>query len=289
MTRRDDTRWLIDHAIPWMFLGGTIAGTYVLLEQGVPHYLVATFVVSPFAVAAAILERVRPEREDYRKLDQPFVVDAAHFFLNYLFGYGLAVVACAGIAHGLQVYGMKSFWPDNWPLALQIVLAGFLAEIVSYWQHRLVHRVPWLWRFHALHHSGGRLNLMRTGRFHFVDIGLAGLTAFLPLVVLGAPDTMLTWVAAIGSMIGILTHANMRMRTPVWLGWLISTPALHRHHHSLTFEESDRNFATLVVLFDILFGTYEQPRPDGPPAVGIANDPVPRGFWNQFIAPFRRA
>lgn len=278
----------VDYAIAPLFMLCTLAATSALLGR-VPEFLVTGLVVGPLAVAAAILERVRPERIDYTKLDQPFAVDAAHFFLNYHLGYVLALGACAALGYWMRPHVPQPLWPSDWPLALQIVLAAFLAEGVSYWQHRLFHRVPWLWRFHALHHRGDRLNLIRAGRFHFVDIGSAAFMTLAPLVVLGAPETMLTWVASISGTLGVLEHANMRLRTPACIGWVVCTPALHRHHHSRTPRESNRNFGTLIMLFDVLFGTYESPRAGGPLAVGVEGDPAPRGFWNQVVSPFRRA
>jgi sterol desaturase/sphingolipid hydroxylase (fatty acid hydroxylase superfamily) len=278
----------VDYAIPPLFLLCTLAATAALLGR-VPEFLVSALVVAPLALVSAVLERVRPERAEYTKLDQPLAVDAAHFFMNYHLGYVLALGACAALAHLLEPYVSEPLWPRHWPLALQVSLAVILAEAVSYWQHRLIHRVPWLWRFHALHHSGERLNLVRAGRFHFVDIGPAAFASLAPLVVLGAPGTMLVWVASISGALGVLEHANIRMRTPAWLGWVVCTPALHRHHHSRVLQESNRNFGTLVMLFDVLFGTYESPRAEGPLAVGVADDPVPRGFWNQVLSPFRRA
>lgn len=280
------TPWL-DYAIPPLFLFAGLGGTAALLGR-VPEFLVSALVVGALAAVAAVLERVRPERAEYVQLDQPFAVDAAHFFLNYHLGYGLAVGACAALGYWLNSHVREPLWPSSWPLGLQIALAVLVSEGVSYWQHRLVHRVRWLWPFHALHHSGERLNLIRAGRFHFVDIGPAAFMALAPLVVLGAPDSMLTWVAAISGALGVLEHANIRMRTPAWVGWVVCTPALHRHHHSRLPSENNRNFGTLVMLFDVLFGTYASPQAAGPSAVGVEDDPAPAGFWNQVFSPFRR-
>jgi sterol desaturase/sphingolipid hydroxylase (fatty acid hydroxylase superfamily) len=69
---------------------------------------------------------------------------------------------------------------------------------------------------------------------------------------------------------------------------VICTPAVHRHHHSRRFVESNQNFGTTVMLFDLLFGTYGAPQPAGPDTMGIEDDPVPRGFWPQTLQPFRR-
>jgi sterol desaturase/sphingolipid hydroxylase (fatty acid hydroxylase superfamily) len=279
---------LADYAIFPAFFACAIAATEFCFALEVPIYLVAAAVTAPLAVAAAILERMRPERGDWRRLDQPFAVDAAHFLLPYQIGYALGIGAAGAVGDGMRAAGWMPAWPASWPLPLQIVFGLFLAEVLSYWQHRLVHRVPWLWRFHALHHSGERLNLLRAGRFHLVDIGLAAFLVILPLAALGAPPAILAWVTALSGVFGVLEHANLRIRTPAWLGWLICTPAVHRHHHSRTLRESDGNFSTLLMLMDVLFGTYQRPRPDGPPAVGIEVDPVTRGFWNQVMSPFRR-
>lgn len=279
---------VIDYAIPPLFVLCGLVATWAV-QGHVPEFLVTGLVVGGLAVVAAVLERVRPERPEYVKLDQPLAVDAAHFFLNYHLGYVLAVGASAALGYGISLYVREPLWPSDWPLGLQIVLAVFLAEAVSYWQHRLFHRVPWLWPFHALHHRGERLNLVRAGRFHFADIGPAAFLVLAPLVVLGAPDAMLTWVASISGLLGVIEHANIRMRTPAWVGWVVCTPALHRHHHSRALAESNQNFGTLVMLFDVLFGTFAAPRTGGPAAVGIEDDTAPRGFWRQVFWPFRRA
>jgi sterol desaturase/sphingolipid hydroxylase (fatty acid hydroxylase superfamily) len=277
----------IDYAIPALFLAFTLLATHALLKREVPDFLVTSLVTAPLAVAAAILERVRPERSEYKQLDQPFWIDAAHFLLPYQFGYALALGGCAAVGHFAKGAGLPPVWPGHWPLLAQVALAALVAEGVSYWQHRLFHHVPFLWRFHALHHGGERLNLLRAGRFHFVDIGLAAFMGFAPLVALGAPGGIITWVVTISGALGVLEHANMRMRTPVWLGYVVCTPALHRHHHSKAVAESNRNFGTLFMFFDLLFGSYERPRPDGPVAVGIEGEPMANGFFRQVFAPFR--
>jgi sterol desaturase/sphingolipid hydroxylase (fatty acid hydroxylase superfamily) len=280
---------LFDYAIPALFLGFTLLATHGLLKREVPDFLVTSLVTAPLLLTAAILERIRPERSDYKRLDQPLWIETAHFLLDYQFGYALALGGLAAVGHLAKELGVPPSWPAHWPLVVQIALAGLIAEGVSYWQHRLFHHVPVLWRFHALHHGGERLNLLRAGRFHFVDIGLAAFVGFAPLVALGAPSAIVTWIVTISSALGVLEHANMRMRTPVWLGYVICTPALHRHHHSKSAAENNRNFGTLFMFFDLLFGSYERPRPDGPEAVGIEGESLPQGFLKQVFGPFRAA
>ena len=290
MKKRSLLSAVVDYSLPPTFLLVGLLATYLLLEHEVPAWTVSTIVVAPLIVIAALLERARPERLEYRPLDLPLLHETAHFVLNWNTGYLLALGACSLLGAWLLKMGWQPLWPGHWHPVAQVALASVLAEGVAYWQHRLVHRVPWLWRFHALHHHGERLNLLRAGRFHFVDIGTAAFLVFLPAVLLGAPEGILAWTAMLGGVQGILEHANMRMRTPRWLDWIICTPAVHRYHHSRAIEESDANFGTMVMIFDIVFGTFQPPRRlDGPEAVGIEDDPMPTGFWAQIWAPFRGA
>jgi len=278
---------VVERVIPVAALGYATVATATALAHGVPGFLVTVLAVLPLAVAALVLERIWPERADYRALDQPLRVDVMHYLFDYNAGYALAIAGCAALQGALGDHWAWLSWPSAWPLAAQVALAGVLSEGTSYWQHRLSHRVPLLWRFHVLHHQGERLNLMRTGRFHFLDIAPGAFLSFAPLVVLHAPGTMSVWVASLAGAFGVLEHANVRMRTPRWLDFIVCTPAVHRHHHSRDALASDSNFGTLTMLFDVLFGTFQRPRPDGPKAVGVESAPLEGGFWHQVLAPFQ--
>jgi sterol desaturase/sphingolipid hydroxylase (fatty acid hydroxylase superfamily) len=282
--KRTSASLALDYAILPLFVGAALLATWSVLAAGVPDQLAIGVVIGGVAVGAGILERIRPERADYVALDQPLYVEVLHFLFNYQLGYALGFGACLA----LPTVSALALWPHAWPLVGQVLLAGMLGEALSYWQHRLFHTVPWLWRFHRLHHSGSRLNLVRTARFHFVDLGVGAFLTFLPLVVLGAPPSVVAWVGSLTGTLGVLSHANIRMRAPVLLSRIICTPAMHRHHHSLDAGEGATNYGTLVTFWDVLFGSYATPRADGPAAVGVQEDPTPSGFWAQTLSPFRR-
>jgi ornithine lipid hydroxylase len=274
----------IDHTVVPFFLVTSLLGTWALFRAGLPDQLVVGLVVGFVAACAVVLERLHPERPEYVPLDQPLLVEVLHFFLNYQLGYALGFGACLALANVARV----DVWPSGWPMALQVLLAALLSEALSYWQHRLFHTVPRLWRFHRLHHSGGRLNVLRTARFHAIDLAAGAFLTFLPLVMLGASPIVVGWVGSLAGTVGVLSHANIRMRTPAWASRVFCTPAIHRHHHSLDAHEGSTNYGTLVTLWDALFGTYERPREAGPVAVGVIDDPTPRGFVAQTLDPFRR-
>lgn len=276
---------IIDHAI---FPVAVVSAQFLcwwLLRLGVPNFWVTPLVVAPALGLVWIAERVRPERPTLPR-DYTLVREVLHFLFNFELGYGLAL----GLLWLLErlVHPPRS-WPTGWPMVAQVVLAVCLYEGTSYWQHRLFHRRARLWPFHALHHSGRRLDLIRAARFHAVDFVAVAFVAFLPLMALGVTDDVITMLAVLVSILGLLHHGNVRQRTPAWLGYVFCTPAVHRRHHSASWPESNANFGNTVMIFDVLFGTYGPPDPVGPAAMGIDGDELPaQGFWQQALGPFRR-
>lgn len=150
------------------------------------------------------------------------------------------------------------------PFAARLALGFVLVELGFYWGHRLSHSVPWLWRFHAVHHSPAHLYFLVHTRAHPVDLVFTRLCALLPLYVLGlaspSADGSATPVALIliTAAWGFFLHANLRVRLGP-LEWLIATPAFHHWHHSRS-DHVNRNFAATLPLLDRLFGTLHLPR-----------------------------
>lgn len=278
---------IIDYSIFPFFLILTYYGTIICFNLQIPTVYVSTAVLVPIVLLGFVVERLRPERENYTPFDQSPWIEAANFVFNFQLGFAIA----SGLSYLFEIYIGPSVrliqWPDHWPLVGQVTLACIIGESVSYWQHRLAHRWAPLWNFHKLHHLGSRLNLPRMVRFHFVDIASACSLTFIPVVVFNAPPTMQAWVAAISGVLGVVQHANIRMRTPAWLARVIATPEVHRYHHSLKMTESNGNFGTLTTIFDTLFGTFVPSPSDGPDAVGVDGENLPKTFAEQFSGPFK--
>lgn len=275
---------MLDYTLwPILFLGPIVA-TVLMLDRGVPDLVAQVVVLGVAGFAALGIERVRPEHPAQAKPDFPVWMELGHFLLGVQIGSGLAILACTALAQRVTL----AWWPARWPLALQIIVAVVVYEGVSYWQHRLFHRSRRLWGFHALHHTGANLNLLRGLRFHAVDIGLPTFMGYLPVLLLGAPERMIVLLNVVISAFGITQHANIRMRTPRWLDAILCTPVLHRQHHARSREESECNYGTTVMIWDRLFGTFHPARrPDGPDDIGIEDDQVPRTFWKQVLEPFK--
>ena len=173
------------------------------------------------------------------------------------------------------------------PVWLQIPEIMFLTDLVQYWVHRTFHRVPFLWRFHAVHHSAQTMDWMAGARMHFVEIVvLRGLTV-MPMIVLGFGELAVHAYVLIVYVQSTFVHANVGW-TLDRLGPVLVTPRFHHWHHGIEEEAIDVNFAIHFPLLDRLFGTYHLPKDQWPTGYGIGGHPVPKGYWRQFWYPFRR-
>lgn len=236
------------------------------------------------------LEKLLPHRRDWLVSDGQEFQDLGHTFLGTALGAGLGeqLTQLAFVAAGLWLAQLTqhSLWPHAWPFWLQLIGVYLLADLGRYLQHRLLHQSAFLWRFHALHHSVERICTLKTSRSHIVERLFQPLFMFGPLLLLGASPEVLFWFIVPNSFLGMMDHSNVDIRLGP-LSYIVNGPAEHRLHHSRDMREGNSNFGSALVLWDMLFGTYINPRPyHSPKAVGIAGDTQPAGFWQQVWAPF---
>src|SRR5262249_20777393 len=158
-----------------------------------------------------------------------------------------------------------------------------VADVTQYWVHRAFHRVPWLWRLHAIHHSSESMDWLAGSRLHLVDIVVTRGLSFVPLYVLGFAPTAVYAYLVFVSFLAVFTRANVRFDLGP-LGCLVATPRFHHWHHAA--HPVDKNFAVHLPWIDRLFGTAYLPDGRWPDAYGIDGRPVPEGYWRQLVWPF---
>jgi len=177
-------------------------------------------------------------------------------------------------------------WIGSLPFVVQFVTIMFLTDFVQYWVHRAFHRVPWLWHFHAVHHSAQSMDWMAGARMHFLEILALRSTTAIPMFILGfSPSAMNAYILLV-YVYSTFVHANLGWRFP-WAEKLLVTPRFHHWHHGIEREAIDVNFAIHFPLFDRLFGTHFLPQDQWPSGYGIEGHPVPHGYVEQFKHPFR--
>ena len=264
--------------------------------QSLPSLLVDVLRLGVWLAALTLLfvplERFFGQRHAGRPRTE-LVADLGFYFLSSLLPAGLLAVPLALVA----VAGQRLL-PELVPATLaalplwgKILLGLLIGEVGTYWGHRLSHEIPWLWRFHAVHHSTSQMYFLANTRTHPVDMVVTRLFGMTPLYLLGLAGPGASGSAAplalllVGSIWGFFIHANLRWRFGP-LEWLVATPAFHHWHHS-KFEHINRNYASTLPVLDRVFGTHYLPR-SWPAAVGI-EAPMPVSLGGQLLAPLQRA
>jgi sterol desaturase/sphingolipid hydroxylase (fatty acid hydroxylase superfamily) len=221
------------------------------------------------------------------------LVDIGYYFLNGIWLKALLAIPVAAIAwgmHRLVPDGVQAF-TASLPLVPRLVAALVVGEFGFYWGHRWMHEIPFLWRFHAIHHSAEEMDWVVSARAHPLDIVFVRVCGLIPLYALGLAkpaaglqlDPVPLLVLLVGSSWGYFIHANIRWRFG-WLSFLISTPAFHHWHHT-NDEHIDKNYASMLPIMDILFGSWFLPRKQWPPQYGIKT-PMPANLLDQTLYPF---
>lgn len=172
------------------------------------------------------------------------------------------------------------------PWLVQFALAMLLTDLVQYWFHRLFHRVPFLWGFHAVHHSARAMDWLAGSRMHFIEIVLLRGVTTLPLFTLGfAPSVMQAYVGMV-YVYASLIHANVAGDFDR-LGRFLVIPRFHHWHHAIDPAGVDKNFAIHFPWLDRLFGTHYLPDGQWPSGYGVP-ETVPKGYLAQMKYPFVR-
>ena len=212
-----------------------------------------------------------------------YLTDLTHFLVNNVFvtaGAILLVVIGALPLLWMLALDVESMVPGavTIPIAVVVVFVG------SYWGHRLTHTVPFLWRFHSVHHSIERMDWLAAARLHPLDSAFTQAFTILPLFLLGYDGRVFAGVAVVVTLLAIFQHANVRFRVP-GVRWIVNTPEWHHWHHAIDPDARDKNFGLPIV--DKLFGTAYLPNDRRPTGFGV-HDPVPQdGYLRQLAYPFR--
>ncbi len=211
-----------------------------------------------------------------------------HLVVNNLLstaGIVLAVVVAGTGLRALMGAGLRADIAGQ-PSALQICEAFLLSGVGAYWGHRATHTVPFLWRFHKVHHSIQEMDWLAAGRLHPIDQAFTRSCAVLPLYALGFSRATFGAFLVFTTFQALFIHANVRL-TFGPLRWLIATPEFHHWHHANEPEAYNSNFAGEFPWIDWVFGTLRLPAGRMPARYGI-DDPVPSGYLRQLAWPFRR-
>jgi lathosterol oxidase len=238
------------------------------------------------AIVFVPLERAFPRLPAQTTFRFGWTTDGVHFMVSHLAVQVLTfttLLPATALARFWQPEGLQHAIASQ-PVVLQLVEIVLVADLTQYWIHHAFHRVPWLWRFHAVHHSSRALDWLAGSRLHVVDVIATRGLVLVPVFLLGFDQRALYAYLVFVSFHAVFIHANVRFRFG-WLDHVIATPRAHHWHHAVA--PVDKNFAVHLPVLDRLFGTLHLPGDEWPAAYGIAGDPVPEGWLRQLVHPLR--
>jgi sterol desaturase/sphingolipid hydroxylase (fatty acid hydroxylase superfamily) len=190
----------------------------------------------------------------------------------------------SGIWAALYVSAHQRAWLEIPTTLLSAMAALVVVDFSYYWEHRVAHRLPLLWRlYHAAHHSSASYTVATAYRVSFLSQLLAP-AFYLPWVWLGFHPLLILALQLFAF------HWQAWLHTE-WigpLGWVdrwFNTPASHRIHHSTAPEHRDRNLGAISLVWDRLFGTHALPAENL--SYGIADQPAPKGILDIYLDPWR--
>ena len=174
---------------------------------------------------------------------------------------GILAVVCGGCAVEISRWaasagiGLFNVLPVPRIVAIGFTIAGL--DLISYLWHRANHRLSFLWRFHAVHHSDPVFDASTSFRFHPGELLLALPVRLGAVVLLGAPVAGLVIFEVTFGFFNLFVHGNIRLpdRMERIAESLVVHPAMHRAHHSQVVAESNSNYGTIFSVWDRLFRT----------------------------------
>jgi sterol desaturase/sphingolipid hydroxylase (fatty acid hydroxylase superfamily) len=235
------------------------------------------------------LERLFPHRAEQTVFRTEWREDLFYYLVSSMLVQVLAFLTLAPSQAILTHTNLTSLRDmiGSQPLWLQVIEIMILTDFTQYWLHRAFHRVPALWKFHAVHHSAQSMDWIAGARMHFLEVIVLRSVTATPMFVFGFTEGALQAYILIVYVYSSILHSNLQVE-PKWLAKVLATPRFHHWHHGIEREAIDVNFAIHFPIYDRLFGTHHMPEDRWPEGYGIQGHPVPKGYWRQMLYPFKR-
>jgi len=244
------------------------------------------------------LEIIIPWRKKQPIFRKGFWLDAFYmifnFFLFSLIGYNaLSNVGVELFNDFLGLFGIDNLVAievQDFPVWAQLLIMFIITDFIQWNVHRMLHRVPWLWKFHQVHHSVKEMGFAAQFRFHFVETLVYKSAQYIPLAMIGFGIEQFFVVHMFSVFIGHLNHANLDWSYGP-LGYVLNNPRMHIWHHAKALPPKHKygmNFGLSLSIWDYLFGTAYVPKSGKDIEIGFDGDErFPHDFTGQLTYPFK--
>lgn len=239
------------------------------------------------AVIFVPLERLWPLHQEQGTFRNQWTLDVVYFMSTHLpiqILSFLILLPAVQFARYLSVPGLQTLIAQL-PWLLQFFMAVLIADLAEYFIHLAFHKVPFLWRFHAVHHSSTALDWLSGSRAHFFEDIIVRTCIITPLMIAFSQSIILGYLIFV-TLQATWSHCNFAP-SPRWLAKCLVTPRYHHWHHTSQKEGLDKNFAVHFPWIDQIFGTYYLPD-EWPQLYGLDGEQISPGFIRQTIEPFTK-
>jgi sterol desaturase/sphingolipid hydroxylase (fatty acid hydroxylase superfamily) len=238
----------------------------VFLQGLTPLFLLATMI----------------EWRHMRKAQRADVFKGKDVAVNMLLGLGYQTLELvwwglfiSALLNGL--YALRIQTLELTPLSFAALMFGL--EFCYYWFHRASHRIRWFWCAHVVHHSGENMNTttaMRQSMFYGVNLHQF---FWAPMLVLGYAPWMVMLAYGVNLGYQYFIHTQSVGKLHPWFEFVMNTPSHHRAHHGRNERYIDKNFGGMLIIWDRLFGTFEEEVAEDPVEYGIPKQPATQNLW----------
>ncbi|PQB03523.1 sterol desaturase family protein [Aureitalea marina] len=240
-----------------------------------------------------------PWRKDQPIFRKDFWLDTFYMFFNFFLLNLIVLIALSNAASqlfedllslaGLSTFSLQLFDIDDLPLGLGLLIFFLVSDFVQWNTHRLLHRVPWLWNFHKVHHSVKQMGFAAHLRYHWMEPVIYKSLLYIPIALIGGFDARDVAIVHFSTLaVGHLNHANLGWDYGV-LKYVFNNPKMHIWHHAKKLPADVKygvNFGLTLSCWDYLFGTDHIPYDGRDIELGFPGDEnFPEDFLHQEMYP----
>ena len=275
---------------------GTLDWTWKSIIFEVPFYTNYFWGLILISLFVWGLEMVFPWRKDQAIFRKDFWLDGFYMFFNFfifsiVIGGFYKILQIAFIDIGITDKSLAIFNPSDWPMALQLVVFFVVLDFIQWFTHTLLHKYPFFWKFHKVHHSVKEMGFAAHLRYHWMEnILYKPLKTFGVMILFGFEPKQAFIVHFVAIIIGHFNHSNIKI-TYGPLKYLINNPVMHLYHHAQDLPEGKYgvNFGISLSIWDYIFKTNYIPEDSGKVELGFQGDAsFPKGFIRQNIYGFSK-
>jgi sterol desaturase/sphingolipid hydroxylase (fatty acid hydroxylase superfamily) len=245
-----------------------------------------------------VLELIFPWRKNQPIVRKDFWLDTFYMFFNFFLLNLIILIALSNVTEqvfkdflanfNLQIASIQLIDLTQYPKVVSLLIFFFVSDFVQWITHRILHRVPFLWNFHKVHHSTKEMGFAAHLRYHWMEPVVYKSMLYIPLALIGGFSVQDVFIVHFFTIsIGHLNHANLGWDYG-FLKYIFNNPKMHIWHHAKEMPNKfGANFALTLSIWDYLFKTNHIPYDGRDIELGFQEDEkFPKDFLTQEFYPF---